>query len=103
MVPPRGLSRIVIVGAGLAGGNVAYDRLPYFFTDQYDLGMEYFGHGSVADEVITRGDLGDGTGAYRAYWIRDGVVVAAMQCNDWDASDELRDLVARRASRDEIA
>ena len=42
----------------LAGGDEAYDAMPYFFTDQYDLGMEYVGHGSADDEVVVHGDLG---------------------------------------------
>ena len=73
----------------LAGAEEAYERMPYFFTDQYDLGMEYVG--SVGpdgyDRVDVDGDLG---GAFRAYWVSDGRVVAAMHVNDWDASDAIR-------------
>lgn len=75
--------------ATVAGDEEPYTRIPYFFTDQYDLGMEYFG--SVGpdgyDCVHTRGDFG---GPFRAWWIRDDTVVAAMQANDWDASDETK-------------
>ena len=82
--------------ATILGADEPYSRLPYFYTDQYDLGMEYWG--SVGpdgyDRVRTAGDF---TGAFRAWWVRDDVVVAAMQANDWDASDEMRASVGRPA------
>ena len=73
----------------MLGQDVAYDRVPYFFTDQYDLGMEYFGYVGPDgyDRVIIEGDT---AAAFRAYWERNGVVVAAMHANDWGASDEIR-------------
>ncbi len=84
--------------AGPGAGEV-YDRVPYFFTDQYDLGMEYVGH--VGAEGYDRVDLEGDTdlaagGALRAFWVRDGEVVAAMQANDWDYSEELRSVVGSR-------
>ena len=74
-----------------------YERLPYFFTDQYDLGMEYVGHGSADDEVVIEGDAkGDAEGlAFRALWLRDGIVTAGMHVNDWDAIDEIRAAVGK--------
>jgi 3-phenylpropionate/trans-cinnamate dioxygenase ferredoxin reductase subunit len=80
-----------VAAHNLAGGDEPYEELPYFFTDQYDLGMEYVGHGSAQDEVVVRGDL-DGL-VFRAYWVRDGRVVAAMHANDWDASSAIREAV----------
>ena len=73
----------------MLGGDEPYDRQPYFFTDQYELGMEYVGHVGPDgyDRVIIEGDTAS---AFRAYWEREGVVVAAMHANDWDASDEIR-------------
>ena len=73
----------------MLGGNEPYERQPYFFTDQYDLGMEYVGHVGPDgyDRVIIEGDT---AAAFRAYWERNGVVVAAMHANDWGASDEIR-------------
>jgi 3-phenylpropionate/trans-cinnamate dioxygenase ferredoxin reductase component len=76
-----------VAAHNLAGAEETYDRLPYFFTDQYDLGMEYVGHGSADDEVVVHGDLG--AREFRAFWLREGRVVAAMHANDWDASDDL--------------
>lgn len=74
---------------------VPYERLPYFFSDQYELGMEYVGNPGPDgyDEVVIR--PGNEAGAFTAFWLRDGVVVAAMQANDWDASDELWQVVGQ--------
>jgi 3-phenylpropionate/trans-cinnamate dioxygenase ferredoxin reductase component len=76
----------------LLGAEAAYDRLPYFFTDQYDLGMEYVGHVGPEgyDEVVLRGDP---AGVFTAFWVADGRVAAAMHVNDWDATPALRTVV----------
>lgn len=81
----------------MLGDDTPYDRQPYFFTDQYDVGVEYVG--SVGpdgyDEVVVRGDsLVEGL---TALWLRDGVVVAGMQANNWDATDIIRGLVGQDA------
>ena len=85
--------------AVLLGDDEAYERQPYFFTDQYDLGMEYVGHvgRDGFDELVVRGDL-DGDiegGKLTSFWVKDGVVTAAMHVNDWDATDPMRSLVGR--------
>ena len=76
----------------MLGKGEPYAKLPYFFTDQYDLGMEYVGHHGGSDELAIRGSLEDAS--FRAYWTAaDGRVTAAMHVNDWDAIDPLRELV----------
>ena len=77
----------------MLGAGVPYDRLPYFFTDQYDLGMEYVGHVGPdgADEVVLRGDPADGV--FSAFWLQGARVVAGMHVNDWDAIDPIRAVV----------
>ena len=78
----------------LMGEPVSYAEQPYFFSDQYDLGMEFFGHSADADEVeLEPGD----DGAFACWWRRAGRLVAAMHVNQWDRSDELRDRVAAGA------
>ena len=74
----------------MLGDDAAYDRMPYFFTDQYDLGMEYVGHVGPEgyDEVVIRGDREALN--VRVFWLRAGTVVAGMHLNDWDAIDPLR-------------
>jgi NADPH-dependent 2,4-dienoyl-CoA reductase/sulfur reductase-like enzyme len=85
-----------VAAHNLAGASEEYTHLPYFFTDQYDLGMEYFG--SVGPDGYDRVDIEGDTdvvngGAFRAYWVKDGTVRAAMHANDWDSSDDVRDSV----------
>jgi 3-phenylpropionate/trans-cinnamate dioxygenase ferredoxin reductase component len=84
---------------GMLGHDPSYDRLPYFFTDQYDLGMEYIG--SVGpdgyDQVVVRGDTSAAGGrVFTAFWLSGGQVQAAMHANDWDATDHLRAIVGTR-------
>jgi 3-phenylpropionate/trans-cinnamate dioxygenase ferredoxin reductase subunit len=90
-------------GRNLAGHDESYDALPYFFTDQYDLGMEYVGHvgGAGYDAVVLRGDA-TGERVFSAFWLRDGVVVAGMHANDWDAIDPIRSLVGRAVDADRL-
>jgi NADPH-dependent 2,4-dienoyl-CoA reductase/sulfur reductase-like enzyme len=77
----------------LLGESVSYEDLPYFFTDQYDLGMEYFGYiGSGGFDELRLED-GKTDDAFAAYWLREGRLVAAMHVNQWDRSDELRERV----------
>jgi 3-phenylpropionate/trans-cinnamate dioxygenase ferredoxin reductase component len=87
----------------MLGGDQPYDRLPYFFTDQYDLGMEYVG--SVGpdgyDDVVLRGDVS--TRVFTALWLRDRRVVAAMHANDWDQIDPIRGIVGREVDRERLA
>ena len=81
----------------MLGGDEAYTRLPYFFTDQYDLGMEYVG--SIGpdgyDEVVLRGDP---DASFTAFWLREGRVLAGMHVNDWDAIEPIRALVGTRVA-----
>jgi 3-phenylpropionate/trans-cinnamate dioxygenase ferredoxin reductase component len=79
----------------MLGQDVAYDRLPYFFTDQYDLGMEYTGSAPPDAEVVVRGDLA--TREFIAFWLADGRVVAGMNVNVWDVADQIEALIRSRA------
>jgi 3-phenylpropionate/trans-cinnamate dioxygenase ferredoxin reductase component len=83
----------VVAAQNMLGGSVTYDRLPYFFSDQYELGMEYLGNVGPEgyDEVILRGNPDDGK--FTAFWLRDGRVLAGMHANDWDAMDPIRKIV----------
>ena len=76
----------------LLGEQVSYVELPYFFSDQYDLGMEFFGHSVGAQHVEV--EPGDSEDAFSCWWFRNGGLVAAMHVNQWDRSDELRMRVA---------
>jgi 3-phenylpropionate/trans-cinnamate dioxygenase ferredoxin reductase subunit len=78
----------------MLGQEISYDRVPYFFTDQYDLGMEYSGLGGPGDTVVTRGNADDG--AFIAFWMRDGRVAAAMNVNVWDVTEPIQELIRTR-------
>ena len=80
-----------VAAQSILGKDAVYDRLPYFFTDQYDLGMEYVGYASADDDVVVRGDL-EGR-EFVALWTRGGKVVAGMNVNVWDVTDRIRDLI----------
>lgn len=73
-----------VAAKAMLGQDVSYDDLPYFFSDQYDVGMEFTGWFAPGgyDEVVTRGDLAGQ--AFRAYWLAGGRVVAGMHVNLWD-------------------
>ncbi|HET7356025.1 MAG TPA: FAD-dependent oxidoreductase [Nocardioidaceae bacterium] len=85
----------------MLGEEVSYDRLPYFFTDQYDLGMEYVGHVGPDgyDEVVLRGDP---AGVFTAFWLGGGRVLAGMHVNDWDAIDPIRAIVGSSVPADRL-
>ncbi|QAY73315.1 NAD(P)/FAD-dependent oxidoreductase [Agromyces protaetiae] len=82
-------------GRALAGESVHYDEIPYFYTDQYDLGMEYSGYGELAAadgvDVVVRGDLAKRE--FVAFWVADGAVVAGMNVNVWDVNDDVQRLI----------
>lgn len=84
----------------ILGKDEAYDWLPYFFTDQFDLGMEYVGNNAPTDEPVIRGSLE--SGEFIVFWLRGGVVTAAMNVNIWDVNDTLRDLVGQQVSPDRL-
>src|SRR5699024_2999065 len=90
-----------LAAATIMGADRVYGWAPYFFTDQYDLGMEYVGHGQAADEVVIRGDLD--TEEFIAFWCRDGAVSAAMNVNIWDVNDDLRALIGRHIAVERLA
>jgi 3-phenylpropionate/trans-cinnamate dioxygenase ferredoxin reductase subunit len=71
-----------------------YERLPYFFSDQYDLGMEYTGYAPSWDKVVFRGD--PQTGQFIAFWLSEGRVVAGMNANVWDVTGPIGELIRRR-------
>jgi 3-phenylpropionate/trans-cinnamate dioxygenase ferredoxin reductase subunit len=92
------LNQGATAGHNAAGGTEVYRRLPYFFSDQYDLGLEYVGHGRNDDSLIVRGDL-DG-GKFIAFWHRDGKVSAAMNVNTWDVGEDLNALITAGSAVD---
>jgi 3-phenylpropionate/trans-cinnamate dioxygenase ferredoxin reductase component len=84
-----------VAARSMLGQDVVYDELPYFFTDQYDLGMEYIGHAPPGsyDRVVVRGDLA--SREFQAFWLSGGRALAGMHVNLWDDGiDPLKEVVA---------
>ena len=63
----------------------------YFYSDQYDLGMEYNGYATEWDRVVLRGDKAGRE--FLAFWLKDGRVMAAMNANVWDQGDDIKALI----------
>ncbi|TWF81157.1 3-phenylpropionate/trans-cinnamate dioxygenase ferredoxin reductase subunit [Pseudonocardia hierapolitana] len=84
----------------MLGQDVGYDRVPYFFTDQYDLGMEYTGHAEPGgyDQVVFRGDVPGRE--FIAFWLADGRVLAGMNVNIWDVAEDIERIVRSGARID---
>jgi 3-phenylpropionate/trans-cinnamate dioxygenase ferredoxin reductase component len=80
------------------GFDEPYDRMPYFFSDQFDLGIEVRGLPLPGAGVVIRGDLASRT--FVAVWLEGGRVVAALNANVWDAGKELSALVRQAAEVD---
>jgi 3-phenylpropionate/trans-cinnamate dioxygenase ferredoxin reductase subunit len=80
--------------ASMNGGKDPYDELPYFFSDQYDVGMEYSGLADPDDQVVFRGNRDDGE--FIAFWLRDGRVTAGMNVNVWDVNEDVQALIRSR-------
>jgi 3-phenylpropionate/trans-cinnamate dioxygenase ferredoxin reductase subunit len=85
------LNQPQVVVAGMLEQEGPDPELPYFFTDQYDLGMEYFGLADPEDDVVVRGDLSGRE--FIAFWLHDGKVVAGMNVNVWDVGDQIKALI----------
>ncbi|MDN5765100.1 MAG: FAD-dependent oxidoreductase [Humibacillus sp.] len=87
-------------GRSMVGEQVHHDVMPYFFSDQYDAGLEYAGHvpRGTATEVVLRGDPADD--AFMAFWLAEGRVLAGMHVNVWDTIDDVQALIASRSTVD---
>jgi 3-phenylpropionate/trans-cinnamate dioxygenase ferredoxin reductase subunit len=86
------LKQPAVAVAGMLGTPGTYDELPYFFTDQYDLGMEYVGYAKDYERVVFRGDVSKRE--FVAFWL-DGEkrVLAGMNVNVWDVLDDVKSLI----------
>lgn len=89
-----------VAAANMLGKSMSYDRVPYFFSDQYDSGMEYTGYVGCDgyDSVVFRGDVA--SGEFIAFWMRDERVLAGMNVNVWDVTDAIEGLVRSGAQVD---
>jgi 3-phenylpropionate/trans-cinnamate dioxygenase ferredoxin reductase subunit len=73
------------VAASIAGGHVPYTRLPYFWSDQYDVSLEYRGHAAGDDQAIWRGDRAGLR--FSVFYLREGRVNAVLSMNDKETNE----------------
>ncbi|MFG2497140.1 NAD(P)/FAD-dependent oxidoreductase [Streptomyces sp. NPDC048441] len=89
----------------MLGQEVTYDRVPYFFSDQYDVGLEYSGWAPPGsyDQVVVRGDAGKRE--FIAFWLSEGRVLAGMNVNVWDVTEPIQELIRSgvRPNQDALA
>jgi 3-phenylpropionate/trans-cinnamate dioxygenase ferredoxin reductase subunit len=78
----------------MLGQTTSYDRIPYFYSDQYDVGMEYSGYAPKWDEVVFRGERD--SGEFIAFWLKDQRVIAGMNVNVWDVNEHIQALIRSR-------
>ncbi|SFS41782.1 NAD(P)/FAD-dependent oxidoreductase [Saccharopolyspora flava] len=97
------LNQPAVAASSMLGGDRTYSELPYFFTDQYDLGMEYLGHVDPDgyDEVLFRGDVE--AREFIAFWLSEGRVVAGMNVNIWDVGEQIKTLITSATTVDRQA
>jgi 3-phenylpropionate/trans-cinnamate dioxygenase ferredoxin reductase subunit len=81
-----------VAAKNMLGQQVPYEKVPYFFSDQYDVGMEYSGYAPTWDEVVYRGD--PATREFIAFWLKDARLAAGMNVNTWDVNDAIAAIVA---------
>jgi 3-phenylpropionate/trans-cinnamate dioxygenase ferredoxin reductase subunit len=90
-----------VAAKNMLGIPTPYARIPYFFSDQYDVGMEYAGFATDWDEIVFRGD--PASREFVAFWLKDGLVAAGMNVNVWDVSDTIATVVAAQQRVDRQA
>jgi len=88
-----------VAAQAMLGRTAVYDNVPYFFSDQYDVGMEYAGHARDWDRVVLRGD--PASREFIAFWLSGDRVLAGMNVNVWDVTDHIQRLIRERVPVDD--
>jgi 3-phenylpropionate/trans-cinnamate dioxygenase ferredoxin reductase subunit len=88
-----------VAARAMLGGGDAYDLVPYFFSDQYDVGMEYAGFARDWDRVVFRGD--PASREFIAFWLSGDRILAGMNVNVWDVTDTIQALIRERVPVDD--
>jgi 3-phenylpropionate/trans-cinnamate dioxygenase ferredoxin reductase component len=88
-----------VAARNMLGQGHAYEHLPYFFSDQFDVGMEYSGLAENADRLVFRGD--PASREFIAFWMVGDRIAAGMNVNVWDVNDTIRELITGRVSIDD--
>jgi 3-phenylpropionate/trans-cinnamate dioxygenase ferredoxin reductase component len=88
-----------LAAKAMLGRPDVYDQIPYFYSDQYDVGMEYAGHARDWDRVVVRGDTA--AREFIAFWLSGDRILAGMNVNVWDVSDTIQKLIRERVAVDD--
>jgi len=89
-----------VAALNMMGRTTPYEKLPYFFSDQYDVGMEYTGLASGWEQVVIRGDRA--SGEFIAFWLQGGRVQAGMNVNIWDQTETIGRLIGADVDADRL-
>jgi 3-phenylpropionate/trans-cinnamate dioxygenase ferredoxin reductase subunit len=89
------------IAASIVDGDKPYTRLPYFWSDQYDVNLEYRGHASGEDEAVWRGDRD--ARKFTVFYLRAGVVEGVLSMNDSKANEAGGALIESRKRVDRSA
>ncbi|WP_433623381.1 NAD(P)/FAD-dependent oxidoreductase [Nocardia sp. CA-120079] len=98
------LNQPAVAAQTMLGKSASYERLPYFFTDQYDLGMEYIGYAATSEyaRVVVRGDVAKRE--FVAFWLdAENRVLAGMNVNIWDVTDRIKELIGQQVDPERLA
>jgi 3-phenylpropionate/trans-cinnamate dioxygenase ferredoxin reductase subunit len=87
-----------VAARAMLGQDVVYDEVPYFYTDQFEIGMEFSGDIAGYDDVVYRGSADDLE--FIAFWLRHGRVLAGMNVNVWDVVPDVQALIRSGRSVD---
>jgi 3-phenylpropionate/trans-cinnamate dioxygenase ferredoxin reductase subunit len=82
----------------MLGREAPYERVPYFFSDQYEVGMEYSGYAPQWDRIVFRGE--PASGEFIAFWLEEDRVLAGMNVNVWDVTGPIQSLIRDRVPVD---
>jgi 3-phenylpropionate/trans-cinnamate dioxygenase ferredoxin reductase subunit len=88
-----------VAARSMLGRAAVYDRVPYFFSDQYDVGMEYAGFAATWDRVVVRGD--PASREFIVFWLAADRVVAGMNVNVWEVTEPIQGLIRDRVPVDD--
>lgn len=84
----------------MLGENIPYDKIPFFYSDQYNFGMQYRGWTTSFDKVVLRGDVSKRK--FIAFWMHHGKVASAMNANIWDQGEAIEALIRTGEPVDDI-